>query len=267
MSLPQAMRSAPPHPRHRRRGTILIVAMILVFAIAALVLTLGLAMRVEASASANVAAEREATAIVRGAEQYVMAVLAESTDPIDLLDESYFEEVPLGGGYFWILRPAYDDPAMPVFGITDETCKIDLNTFASAYERLSEMPVLTDELAASIIDWGDEDENPTEGFGAESQVYASRTPGHDAKNAPYESVEELMLVDGMTSELLYGDGTAPPIGQAGLSADQGYFQGEGDRPRGPFDLFTVWGVEAEASRDGKRILHDTQRVSVAGEAK
>src|SRR5690606_14301785 len=110
------------------------------------------------------------TAIVRGAEQYVMAVLAESTDPIDLLDESYFEEVPLGGGYFWILRPAYDDPAMPVFGITDETCKIDLNTFASAYERLSEMPVLTDELAASIIDWGDEDENPTEGFGAESQV-------------------------------------------------------------------------------------------------
>src|SRR5690606_2713911 len=124
MSLPQAMRSAPPHPRHRRRGTILIVAMILVFAIAALVLTLGLAMRVEASASANVAAEREATAIVRGAEQYVMAVLAESTDPIDLLDESYFEEVPLGGGYFWILRPAYDDPAMPVFGITDETCKI-----------------------------------------------------------------------------------------------------------------------------------------------
>ena len=29
----------------------------------------------------------------------------------------------------------------------------------------------------------------------------------------------------------------------------------------------TWIVEAEALRDGKRILHDTQRISVAGEAK
>ena len=173
-------------PRHRR-GTILIVAMIIIFAIAALVLTLAQAMRVEAGIAANAAAAREATAVERGAEQYVLALLAESVDPVETLQESYYEAVPLGSGYFWNLRPDYGDAEMAVFGITDESAKLDLNTLD--YERLRLLPGMTDELAASIVDWRDEDDEPTEGIGAESQVYLSRSPGHNAKNQPFETVE------------------------------------------------------------------------------
>lgn len=234
----------------RRRGTILIVAMILIFAIAALVLTLGRTMRVEAAIAANGAAAREATLIERGAEQYVLALLAESTEPVETLDQSYFEAVALGTGYFWILRPDYGDPLLPAFGLTDESAKIDLNTIE--YARLRLLAGMTDEVASSIVDWRDEDDEPTEGLGAESQFYLSRTPGHEAKNAAYETVEELRLVEGISAEVLHGDGSAPPLGQGQMTAQDRPFENETYRVRGLFDLFTVWSAEATTSADGQQ---------------
>ena len=235
-----------PGSRHRRRGTILIVAMIIIFAIAALVLTLGQAMRVEATVSANSAAAREAAMIERGAEQYVLAMLAESTEPVEMLEETWFEEVSLGGGYFWLLRPDVGDAELPVFGLTDESAKLDINSMD--YERLRLVPGMTDELAANIVDWRDEDEDPTDGIGAEAQVYLSRDPGHEAKNGEYESVEELMLVEGMTHDVLYGDGTAPPLGEpGGLTSGNRAFESDGYRAQGLYDLFTIWSAEPSKS--------------------
>ena len=148
---PCACRGYAARSRHRRRGTILIVAMILIFAIAALVLVLGQSMRVEVIVAANSESAREASLIERGAEQYVMALLAQSVDPVEELQESYFEAVPLGEGYFWILRPDYGDPALPPFGLTDESAKVNLNY--APYESLIVIPGMTEDLAASIIDW------------------------------------------------------------------------------------------------------------------
>ena len=65
----------------RRRGTVLIAAMIIIFALVGMVIVMGQSARVEATASANVVAASEATVIARGAEQYVLGMLAESIEP------------------------------------------------------------------------------------------------------------------------------------------------------------------------------------------
>ncbi len=64
---------------------------------------------------------------------------------------------------------------------------------------------MTPQLAAAIIDWRDADENVSEEGGAESETYQRNTPPSRAKNANFESVGELRLVNGMTLDLLFGE--------------------------------------------------------------
>ena len=54
------------------------------------------------------------------------------------------------------------------------------------------------------LHWRDGDSEVT-GGGAEDETYSRRTPSHRCKNAPFESVEELRWVSGMTTEILYGE--------------------------------------------------------------
>ncbi len=63
---------------------------------------------------------------------------------------------------------------------------------------------MTEEFAAAIVDWRDADDDVTAG-GAESQIYAQKSPAYAAKNAAFESIEELALVNGATREILYGE--------------------------------------------------------------
>ena len=78
-------------------------------------------MRVESITSANFAASVQADSIELAGEQYAEALLVDQADQVLTLDESNFEGIPVGNaGYFWIIRPNYDDPTMPTFGLIDE---------------------------------------------------------------------------------------------------------------------------------------------------
>ena len=62
---------------------------------------------------------------------------------------------------------------------------------------------MTDEIAAAIIDWIDQDDNTESG--AETDYYATLDPPYAAKNGPFDTIEELLLVKGVTPEILYGE--------------------------------------------------------------
>ena len=104
----------------------------------------------------------------------------------------------LGNGYYSV-------------GITDESGKIDINmmTDASAIilkSLLSNSGVSVEDaetIADSVMDWKDED-NLVRLHGAEDDYYSSLPNPFKAKNANFDTVEELLLVKGVTSELLYG---------------------------------------------------------------
>lgn len=57
----------------------------------------------------------------------------------------------------------------------------------------------------SIMDWKDGDDLHRL-HGAEDDYYQSLPSPYKAKNAPFDTIEELLLVKGVTKELLYGNG-------------------------------------------------------------
>jgi len=62
----------------------------------------------------------------------------------------------------------------------------------------------------SIVDWADA--NDEEGVnGAESRFYLDREPSYPAKNSDFDSIEELLLVRGVTPELFYGTEGLPGL--------------------------------------------------------
>jgi len=205
-----------------RRGTILIVTMLVVFALAAAVLAMSRSMRVEMMASANSAAAVQASAVERGAEQYVLGILAENGSDVMTMTEDNFAGIQVGDGYFWLLRPNYDDNTLPIYGLVDECSKLDLNisrsgatgmSEARAYNMLLNLPGMTEDIPPAIIDWIDADDDMSnQGTGgAESQYYLTLPEPYSPKNDRFESVEELLMVRGVTRQMLYGDGTIPTV--------------------------------------------------------
>lgn len=67
-------------------------------------------------------------------------------------------------------------------------------------------PDMTSEIAESIIDWMDSDTTPMTS-GAENEYYQSLVPAYTAKNGPIDSLDELLLVKGVTPQLLFGEDT------------------------------------------------------------
>ena len=59
----------------------------------------------------------------------------------------------------------------------------------------------------SILDWIDPDDN-TRPAGAESDYYLGLVPSYNAKNAPIDNLDELLLVKGVTHDMFYGGSSA-----------------------------------------------------------
>jgi type II secretory pathway component PulK len=200
------------------RGAVMIVTLWIVLGIAALVLIFSRSVAVELFASANQVSALQADAVAKGALQYVLAQLDGATA---LPDPTEFpcEAVSIGNnngtgnptGYFWILRPPGDNETGYCFGLVDEAAKLNTNgcgnaTTATFVNMLMNLPNMTNDIAASIVNWRSPATSGVSG-GAESDYYLSLPNPYNCKNSPFETVEELLLVEGVTPQLLYGDDT------------------------------------------------------------
>jgi general secretion pathway protein K len=112
--------------------------------------------------------------------------------------------------------------------IEDETGKIPLNKLINGEEYnqgIKDMLVRLlsqeefeldkkkiDEIVDSIKDWIDADDNMSS-YGAESSHYASSDPPYKAKNAPFDCIEELLMVKGITKEIFYGTKKKPSLAE------------------------------------------------------
>jgi type II secretory pathway component PulK len=184
------------------RGAVMIVTLWIVLGIAALVLIFARSVTVELFASVNQVAALQADAVAKGALQYVIAQL-DGTDgtPPDP-GQIPCEAVSVGAGYFWILRPPGDTETGYCFGPVDEASKVNINS--ATEDMLMNLPNMTSDIAASIVDW----RSPPAAAaseGAESDYYLSLADPYTCKNSPFETIDELLLVEGVTPQLLYGD--------------------------------------------------------------
>jgi len=233
-------------------GTVLIVAMWIVLILAGLVLVFGRAMRVELGASANHVAGLQAEAVAQGTLQFVLSQV-DGTQGAYTPDVSVTcHAVQVGDGFFWILNPSLDDDTAYHFGIRDEASRINLNSAST--DVLLKLPGMTAELAASIVDWRDGDSDVTPG-GAESEYYLLLADPYYCKNAPFETVEELVLVKGASPQLLFGEdtnrnGILDPNENDGSDSDPPDNR-DGHLDRGVFDYLTVYSTEPNVSSSGE----------------
>jgi DNA uptake protein ComE-like DNA-binding protein len=241
-----------------RRGAIFVTAMWILIILGAMILVTARAVLTDATASANGLSAIQADAIEKAGVQYVLSVIDGAQGDAVGITGIDIEAFPVGDGYFWIIAPNLDYDAIQadyVYGIVDESSKLNLNTVAS--EQLQLLPGMTSDIADSIIDWRDADENVTNN-GAESSFYLPL--GYAAKNSPFETVEELKLVidpKQLTPDPLYGydlnrDGVLDQYeqslaggGSLGTAMNSASFD-----PRGWANYFTVNTVEPNTQRDG-----------------
>jgi DNA uptake protein ComE-like DNA-binding protein len=120
------------------------------------------------------------------------------------MESQPYEAQQLGKGYFWVLRSNLEDEREFDYGLIDESGKINLNS--ASEEMLLRLPGMTAELAASIIDWRDQDSEITPG-GAEDEYYLLLSQPYNCKNSPLETVDEILLIKGASEEILYGEDT------------------------------------------------------------
>lgn len=148
-----------------------------------------------------------------GAISDVLAVLArDSSSTSDGLGEEWatrqewFTAGSLDDGQVTMRQPLNEDaPGAAAYGLIDEERKLPLNTATEEIlERLfllaGAKPHDALALAQAVEDWRDADHDKRPD-GAESFSYLGESPSYDCKDGPFENVEELLLIKGMTPAL------------------------------------------------------------------
>ncbi len=136
------------------------------------------------------------------------------------------------------------------YGVADECAKLNVNslilqdpTGEVLYAALMLLPNMTEEIADAIVDWLDADETQRPN-GAEAGVYQGLNPPYACKNGPISSLEELLLVRGVTPQLLFGnDRNRNGVLDAG--EDDG-----AELNRGWSEYLTCYGREVNVDSDG-----------------
>ncbi|MFO1152192.1 MAG: type II secretion system protein GspK [Rhodospirillales bacterium] len=180
--------------RHRRQeaGFALVAVLWFLILLSALSASYSLTTRTNVALARNIVGASEAEAAADAGLQRALASLITTQDRQPFrLD---------GTPYSW----AFDTSEVR-FVIEDEGGKIDINAaseplLAALFRVAGVVPKQADGLAAAIADFRDEDHDrrPT---GAEDPDYARDKAAQGAKDAPFQAIEELMQVKGMTGIL------------------------------------------------------------------
>ena len=156
-----------------------------------------------------------------------------------------------------------DDEDFVRFGITDESAKLNLN-IADERQLLvlvraavaDNDQIAPEEIVRAILDWRDSDQTPRGEPGDTEGDYYRRLPKpYRVKNGDFDTVEELLLVKGVTGGILYGedfdrngllthneddgDDSFPPDNQ------------DGALNRGLYPYLTVLSSEQDVSNDNR----------------
>ncbi len=199
-------------PALSRRGSLLVVTLWVLLILSIFAAAVGLAVRQRLQVVGRLETRQKLRDISEAGVKRALEVLGRKLKPVvfDALRESWsanereLANVPLANGFFSVV---YDSPEGLRYGMVDEERKINLNLVSSRHvlARLFEHGAgLADlearALAASLLDWRDGDDHIRAG-GAEDAYYESLHPPYRPKNADLDSLEELLLVKGVTPEI------------------------------------------------------------------
>jgi len=264
---PRLLEPTSPEDTSRERGVILVLVLILLVAVTALALTLAQEARVEVAVAAQRADALKLRALLDSAIELAMAEVRADQEEGDSLtepwrdDQARFAELQLEGGRIWLLltEPDPGDGREVRYGVRDEASKLDVN-LATA-DQLGALPGITQEAVDGILDWRDDDDDVSE-QGAEAGYYSTLDPPYTPKNAPIESLDELLRIRGIDAAMLYGeDRNRNGLLDPGEDDADGSFppdDADGFLDRGLIDYLTVFSRELNRTKDGRARLQWSQ---------
>jgi type II secretory pathway component PulK len=214
--------AAEPRARDGERGIALLMVLWVFMVLTVLVAEFSRSMRDDAVAAQNVAEEVQARGVaIAGMNTAIYRTLKmreqHGDDDATAIDEEDEEERWLPDGTWH--NGQYGAGTYAVRMI-DEGGKISLDKPDEAllrriFQNLGLDQDSQEALTDAILDWRDKD-SLRRLHGAEDEYYLKKPVPYRAKNGPFDSVDELLLVRGVTRELFFG---TPPVG--GLGRDEG----------------------------------------------
>ena len=197
-----------------RKGSVLVAVLWSLYFLGALALVIN----VLVTPQLELAAKLRDRAVLRylakaGIERAILELRADETEEYDTLNESWsnneegLKQIDVSdegcASLQYIHFEDVEEEGITRYGLIDEERKINLNS-ASKEILKNFFEIVTEtsdkdaaDIAAAIIDWRDADDDPVKN-GAESYYYEALEDGYPCKNAPFEAVEELLLVKGVT---------------------------------------------------------------------
>lgn len=213
------------HRRDGETGLALVLALLFIVLLSVLVVNFSYDGQIEASFAENRGNGFEAHLAARSGVARGLGLLAEDLLPENTdgdLDLAYLDTT-LDPWYYGNAFDALNDYSYMRTSVSDEYGKINLNALLDNTQDppVEREPLVTalrefflerdpeadaDMLVDSILDWidsGDDDEERP--AGAETDFYEAAEIPYPCKNGPMDSIEELLLIQGMTEKLYWGD--------------------------------------------------------------
>ncbi len=203
----------PKRITSNRRGVALVMVLWVVTILSVVVLEFCFAMRTEVNITRNYQEDLRLYAAAQGTVQRAIAELILKQDPrMQQLRKTLKEgEIPPENKEWVTDGREYRFPfegAEGVVRVLGEGGKVNINSVSDSMLRkimnsLGLEGEARDIAVDSILDWRDPDDFIRVN-GAENEYYHSLKEPYDCKNGNFDSVEELLLVRGITPELFYG---------------------------------------------------------------
>ncbi len=187
------------------KGIALVITLLVLTLLIVLIIEFSQGMRVEARAAANFRDDIKAYYLAKSGVTFAIAVLEDDdkTDQnYDSLNELWAQKIPpipIGDGFVSV-------------EITDEDSRINVNKISTGFGTVSgnnirsfmvrflEQFELGEDAADAIADWTDADDFERIPGGAESNYYESLEDPYEAKNKPFDSLQELRLIKELENE-------------------------------------------------------------------
>lgn len=225
----KARRRTDPRPgigtRSGREGVALVLALVFVALLTVLIVGFFYEMQVSASLAENQGSDFEAYLAAKSAVANGISLLADDQIETSQNGEPEYDSMMDPSGWSEGLPFEPINEAMMRTSISDEYGKINLNAIiqpdpGGGPPRRNEMIIIAlhnffalrsnnaedSDPVDSLIDWLDYDDmDQEEPEGAENSYYMSLDNPYACKNGPMDSIEELLLIKGITPAVYFGD--------------------------------------------------------------
>ena len=188
--------------RKREEGVALILTLLITAILVTLIVEVNYSTQVDLRIAGNFRNDLQAGYLAKSGVNIAISYLkfdVENTDT-DNLEEDWakpYPPIPVGDGFVKVVTED-ENAKINLNEVVKEDGKVD-EQIRDILIRMFEAADVDVEIISAIIDWIDPDDDPLP-EGAEDSYYGSLDPPYGCKNAPLDTLSELLMIKGVTDE-------------------------------------------------------------------